>query len=149
MPLEDLTHDELDEVAAAHDVADYPSSANKPDKVAALQEAGVPEDATPQPAPEPRGVQRARTEQAGLDPVLAKAREEARAAEEAAAKVPTAEDDDEDAPAPGLRPAGRTADEQTAVVDPQGRLAYERDRARKVEAGEADVRDGLVTFDED
>lgn len=46
MALSDLKHDELDELAATNNVEDYPSSGNKDDKVAALENAGVAAPAT-------------------------------------------------------------------------------------------------------
>lgn len=49
MALSDLKVAELDELAAANDVEDYPSSGNKDDKVAALEGAGVTEPTTDEP----------------------------------------------------------------------------------------------------
>lgn len=41
MSLKDLTHDQLDHLADENAVADYPTSGNKDEKVAALDAAGV------------------------------------------------------------------------------------------------------------
>lgn len=46
-PLSEHTVAELDDLAVAHEVEDYPASANKTEKVAALEDAGV----GPQPEP--------------------------------------------------------------------------------------------------
>lgn len=50
MALSDLKVAELDELADANTVEDYPSSGNKAEKVAALEGAGVTAPNTPAPA---------------------------------------------------------------------------------------------------